>query len=280
VSIQLWMTMWVYLSPAIFIIMFRYALTILAFNENLLSTYWWVAVLVMYLVFVYVSTGNKFLSWIFYLATLFGMVIECLSMGGIGKSAYAYFKAQANKTAAATIVNGTVNGTDGGNAFTDAPEWIILVPLAMIGVTMFMPVVASCLACPKLFTKFFRSSFWYIATSFIPYFLFLPTLIAVFGAFSLARMFDFSWGNRDSSGSTDKLGARLDELQQRAKFMSPLFVAMNVCLVFLIGDFSNLSPVVLLVWSLLLFGPALINIFLSFGYFLWWRITQPCNACC
>lgn len=220
-------------------------------------------------------------SWMFYIAALFGMVIEGLSLAGIGLSSYRYFTQLTNNTAPADL-NYTLyaNGTAPPTNESVQLDWVVLVPLAMVVFIMFLPVVSSCLACPKLITKFFRSSFWFIITSGLPYFLFLPTLVATFGAFACARLFDFTWGNRDSAGSTDKLGSRLEELQQRAKFISPLFVLINTGLVFILADLSEISGYVLLIFSILLFGPALIHFFLSFSYFLWWRLTKPCNDCC
>eukprot|EP01127_Copromyxa_protea_P011906 TRINITY_DN3050_c0_g2_i1.p1 TRINITY_DN3050_c0_g2~~TRINITY_DN3050_c0_g2_i1.p1 ORF type:complete len:1121 (-),score=117.99 TRINITY_DN3050_c0_g2_i1:73-3102(-) len=278
VAIQLWMNFWVYLAPAIFIIMFRYAMLILAFQDSMWSTYWWVALIVIYILFVFFSTRDDFYSWIFYVAMLFGFVIEGLSLGGITKSTYIYFALQVDRPENLTVINGTWAALP--ENMRAAPIWVVIPPLGMIGITLLLPLISSCLACPKIFTKFYRSSFWYIISSFIPYFLFLPTLVAVFGAFSLARLFDFTWGNRDSSGSTDKLGGRLDELQQRARFPSPFFLLINLAVVFIMADLSDVSPLVLLVFSCLLFGPVLLHFGLSFLYFLWWRLTLSCSNCC
>jgi hypothetical protein len=46
-------------------------------------------------------------------------------------------------------------------------------------------------------------SFMYMIKSFIPYQLLLPMLIAWFGSYSFARVWDLSWGNRPSSELND-----------------------------------------------------------------------------
>jgi hypothetical protein len=40
---------------------------------------------------------------------------------------------------------------------------------------------------------------WLMCTRFIPYYLFLPTMIAWFGAYAIARSSDLKWGNRPDS---------------------------------------------------------------------------------
>jgi hypothetical protein len=249
----------------------------LAFSENLWSEYWWIAILVFYYLFAWVSTTDHIQSWIFYLAALFGMVIECLGVAGVGKTVYDFFHNQ-NNTTVVVPIPGT-NETEPQPEGIQSSDWVTIVPLALLILVMFVPLLSTCLADTKTFTRPHRSSFWYVITSGLAYFLFLPTLVAVFGAFATARLFDFTWGNRDSGGATDKLGPRLQELQQRAKLLSPFIVFLNSAFVFLLADLQEISPHVLVTMSFLLFAPPMIQFFWSFMYFFGWWSSYPCRNC-
>lgn len=192
---------------------------------------------------------------------LLGMVVEILSVIGISQGIV-------------DLVESTSNNTPDDHTVSNFFEerWIEVMPLIIVGATMVLPIISSALSAECVVTKFFDSPLWYILVSGLPYFLFLPTLVAVFGAFSLARLFDFTWGNRDSGGAVDKLGNRAVTLEDRAKFTSPLFVMLNIAAVFLLSDLQDISPLVLLILTCLLFAPPLINFILSFFYFAYWKI--------
>jgi len=227
----------------------------------------------MYLGFVYNSTARKpVYSWTFYVAAVLGVIIELLSIIGIATHIPLLLS---NATTPFETVNGSVV-----NVTLDVTTEKILfswTPLGLLVLIFGLPMMAACFTSSNTVFDFFHSPIWYILWSFPIYFFFLPTLVAVFGAYSLARLFDFSWGNRDSSGSIDKLGARSDILQKRAKFISPVFVLLNIFLVLILIDVQLWTPM-LLTFSTVIFGPPLITILLSLIYFM----VRPCCSfrCC
>lgn len=130
-----------------------------------------------------------------------------------------------------------------------------------------LPLAAAFIVNPLSFVYIFRSG--------VQFLIFLPTLVAVFGAYSIANFSDFSWGNRDSTGSADKIGPRLNILVERGKLYGYLFLALNFCFVFLSLDLFSI-PFWRMIASGVLFGPPLTLIMISCVYWIWWRIAKWC----
>ena len=93
-------------------------------------------------------------------------------------------------------------------------------------------------------------SFMFMLKSFISYQLFLPMLVSWFGAYSFARVWDLSWGNRPSSELNDVT-------EEQRNFMVTKFKEKNMKII--IG---------LLIVNLLVFFIPLQGQFVIMGLFL------------
>lgn len=106
-------------------------------------------------------------------------------------------------------------------AFTNALAcWIIVLVFVL-------PLVLAILHSP--------SSFVLMLKSLIPYYLFLPMIVGFFGAYSFARCWDLSWGNRPTGNVlTHKMK---EDQQQRLKGMASTlcaFIVVMNCTFFLL----------------------------------------------
>jgi hypothetical protein len=63
---------------------------------------------------------------------------------------------------------------------------------------------------------------WLMCTRFIPYYLYLPTMLACYGAYAIARSSDRKWGNRPDS--TESSG----EVIETARIRVGLSVTTNL----------------------------------------------------
>eukprot|EP00941_MAST-03F_sp_MAST-3F-sp1_P003302 g3302.t1 len=125
--------------------------------------------------------------------------------------------------------------------------------------------------------------FWLMITSFVPYYLFLPTLIGWFGAYSLARSHDLKWGNRPSTAPDVK------SIVGTSQSASIIIVILNILLVYITiynapgqeADqqesrlFVDLTAITVSVFSI-------VEMFLSFFYFIYLAILKILKTmfCC
>jgi len=126
-------------------------------------------------------------------------------------------------------------------------------------------------------------SFGYLVISFIPYVLFLPTLIGSFTVYALSRLSDFSWGNRISvAGSSFKSVTH----KQLADLQADMSSNASVALVFI--TLANIIICVVVIyfhsnsWFIVgcmctLFATIGIQATISFIYFMVKHIT--CRTC-
>ena len=132
--------------------------------------------------------------------------------------------------------------------------------------TMLMPFVLA-LHSPK--------SFFAMLICFIPYYLFLPTLVAYFGAYSFARLDDLSWGNRQSVGDQTEE----EEIRDTAQIVCIFIVLSNLLLLIAfieVAGCANTNDTVcdtiqttfLYVLATLVFSYAILQIILSALYFM------------
>jgi len=257
-----------FLAPSIFLIIFRTSIHNLNYQESLYSEWWFLIFLILYCAFVFVASQRNAQAWMYYIGFVIGFVIEVLSLAGIGLSVLrqATLPNATNYllTHGAVWRNGTLippNDHLGNFALFD------LVPLGLIAIGAGISLGSAFIVSPL--------SFLYILRSGIQFLVFLPTFVALFGAFSISNFSDFSWGNRDSTGSADKIGPRLETLVERGKFYGYFFLGLNFCLVFLSLDLFSV-PYWRMIASGILFVPPLTSMVISCMYWIYWRIAKWC----
>lgn len=266
--IQAYSYLFTFLSPAVFLIIFRTAVRDLKWQDSLYSEYWFIIFLILYVLFMYASSERKSAAWMYYFGFIIGFVIEVLSITGIAYSAVT--QALMTNTTDLFLENG---GKIVGGKVMPPPLWIQnfslfdLVPLGLLVLSAVIPLLAALIVSPL--------SFVYILRSGVQFLFFLPTLVAIFGAFSIANFSDFSWGNRDSTGSADKIGPRLATLVERGKFYGFFFLGLNFTLVFLSLDLFSI-PYWRMISSAFLFVPPLTSLLISCCYWIYWRIAHWC----
>lgn len=111
--------------------------------------------------------------------------------------------------------------------------------------------------------------------SAIPFYLFLPTLVAWFGAYSFARFHDLKWGNRPSDSLANLSEEVKKKLQQRFRKQSYVVTALIVIFNVLLALFVEQNKKHVVVISALVFFTfffALLQMLLSFVYRL---LTLP-----
>jgi len=73
-------------------------------------------------------------------------------------------------------------------------------------------------------------SFLFMIKSIIYYFLFLPMLIAWFGSYSYARLWDLSWGNRPASEMDSVAGSQKDKTMRKFKNLNKKIIGILILL--------------------------------------------------
>lgn len=266
IFVQAYQFLFVFISPSIFLILFRTALIELNWKETLYSDYWFMILMVLYLLFVWASSYGHARDWMFYIGILVGIFVELLAIAGITKSIV--YQALRTQDDFYESINYTGSGPIPG--YIGNFSWLDLIPFGLLGLVAILPIIGALFASPR--------SFMYVLRSGVYFLLFLPTLVGVFGIYSICNYSDFSWGNRDSNGSADKLGSRLGILIQRGAFFGWFFFALNLCLIFVSLDLFG-NDIWRIVGSFAIFGLPLICIIMSCFYWIGWRIVTTFRQC-
>ena len=124
----------------------------------------------------------------------------------------------------------TVIGSAGGLvayfAFLTHSFYVTLSLSIVLGI-MFYPILISLLISP--------TSALLMITSFFQFYLFLPMLVAFFSTYSFARLWDVSWGTRDSEGED------IGDAKQTAKLINYLIIIINFLVVIVFSSFGVVS---------------------------------------
>ncbi|KNC87239.1 hypothetical protein SARC_00625 [Sphaeroforma arctica JP610] len=106
--------------------------------------------------------------------------------------------------------------------------------------------------------------------SFFQFFIFLPTFIPWFSAYSYCRVWDLSWGNRPSSGSAEGKEANKTEILHKRIGLAVLLIVMSlnftVCGLFMAYNNSQ----ALMMMSMVMVGISLMQQILSFIFYLFY----------
>lgn len=122
----------------------------------------------------------------------------------------------------------------------------------------------------------------YMILSSLQFYTFLPTLIAWFGAYSFARIFDTSWGNRPSNQMNDIRDKEMRQLvendfRRTSHTITTSIVFINIVLaLFLELNAYNTQAIALTV--LFTFAFITLHLALSVLYVLWYRCWVPVVA--
>lgn len=186
------------------------------------------AYLVLYVAFVlrHSQPGDDktFIGWMFYVLLVFSMLVVLLSFG----------------SSLARVIKGHwIN-----DGVLDETKIIIVSAYSI----MVIPVLIS-------FFVHIRSSLRLI-TSIVPFYLFLPTLVAWFSSYSAARFWDVSWGNRpgSSQSSEDSLNneqaKKLKEKEEKKNLETKKKMQSQALTYTVILILSNLAIVLLYVFEI------------------------------
>jgi cellulose synthase/poly-beta-1,6-N-acetylglucosamine synthase-like glycosyltransferase len=183
--------------------------------------------------------------------------------------------------------------------------WQILIDISY-GFTLSLIFILANAAFPFLLALIHSPlSFLYMLQSFVPFLLYLPTMIVYFGAYSFARVHDLSWGNRPSenvenfangsssvgSGSVnpnhrsspEELAAVKRKILKTSRWICGSILVGNGVFVLVFVDILNSGGItVLLVLSVFLFGFALMQMVLSLIFFIMHNASRLklAFACC
>jgi len=111
---------------------------------------------------------------------------------------------------------------------------------------------------------------WYMIKSSFEFYLFLPTMVGYFPAYSFSRLWDLTWGNRPSDTLSSLANTKSKQQQQQtqanirstARFVCWTIVGLNVLLVTLLANVENTTEVFL--WlAVVVFSSALLQMVFS-----------------
>jgi len=187
----------------------------------------WMTIFILYCSFVVLHSGkNTFHEWSFYVLLIVGAI--------------------------------TILGSFIGSIYylTQNPSQLEVITLVL---------VYGLMAAPALISLPNPESTWLMIKTFPLFYLFLPMLVAFFGAYSFARTFDFSWGNRDSAA--EHMNDALKKLfKDRATSIMVFILLLNVIIVSVFATFGQ-SQYFLLATVCIIFGFTATQLLLSAIYF-------------
>jgi len=139
--------------------------------------------------------------------------------------------------------------------------------LCFVLISMLFPALLTALHGP--------SQLFWMAISFIQFYLFLPTMVGYFGAYASSRIWDLSWGNRPSDSLSSiaqtKTQAQQAENKSRirttARFVCWTIVALNLTLVLLLSELQS-TEYALFIVTCIVFSAALLQMIVSFVFLL------------
>jgi cellulose synthase/poly-beta-1,6-N-acetylglucosamine synthase-like glycosyltransferase len=127
-------------------------------------------------------------------------------------------------------------------------------------------------------------SFLFMTKSFIAYYLFLPMLIAWFGSYSYARLWDLSWGNRPASEMDSVSVSKKEKIVKKFKIANRkiIFVLVIVNIVLFMIPFEGQLIIMSIFFALAAYQLSLSIIYclLKLFYkitFMFKRLTLCCN---
>jgi len=129
-------------------------------------------------------------------------------------------------------------------------------------------------------------SFFCMLKSFIQFYLLLPTMVTLIGAYALSRVWDLSWGNRPSEGSSlatkksaEELKRNGDIIRMKGQFIALIVMVANLLFVAIVlGEGRQSDTVVAL--ALFIFAWTAIQMAFSFLYFVFRHVRRFKRSLC
>jgi len=141
-------------------------------------------------------------------------------------------------------------------------------------------------------------SVWYMLKSIVPFYLFLPTMVSSFGAYSVAQTHNTSWGNRPPSQlaqgafATEETKAKIEKaqvrLREQSQAMCGVLVMLNLAIIALVLTAVNIYGIMLYI-AIFVFCASIVQMLVSFAFFVcyaarsWLRrgyLLATVVACC
>eukprot|EP00027_Filamoeba_sp_ATCC50430_P013107 CAMPEP_0168572516 /NCGR_PEP_ID=MMETSP0413-20121227/17981_1 /TAXON_ID=136452 /ORGANISM="Filamoeba nolandi, Strain NC-AS-23-1" /LENGTH=959 /DNA_ID=CAMNT_0008605581 /DNA_START=106 /DNA_END=2981 /DNA_ORIENTATION=+ len=188
----------VFVTPAIFLSALYSILFWIFPPEHYLTTVpnvLWIAYVIFYAYFNVSHTNNAYIGWSFYVL----MVLSMFTMVGTFVGSIFYLST---------------------TSWTEA-NWISNLPITVTLAVMTSPLIIS----------IHRPASWLRSIkSVVPFYLFLPTLVAWFGSYSVARFSDITWGNRPAGEQSAAPGASSvpSEAMKRVKLQASTWAAFVI----------------------------------------------------
>eukprot|EP00042_Codosiga_hollandica_P044093 m.428628 g.428628 ORF g.428628 m.428628 type:complete len:340 (-) comp56708_c0_seq15:979-1998(-) len=120
--------------------------------------------------------------------------------------------------------------------------------------------------------------------AYVPFVVFMPMIVAVFGAYSFSRLSDLTWGNRPSSALDTLLAKERKKIEEnlkaKADSICAFIVMANVFFVIFVAAFSAI-PQFLFYLGVSISIAAIIQMLLSGVYLIWLNFTRlvECFGC-
>lgn len=158
--------------------------------------------------------------------------------------------------------------------FLDSTHILFLI----VGVMLVFPLILGMIISNSC------ASFFHMLKSFIPFYMMVPMIVSWFGAYSFARTWDLSWGNRPSDQMEDidqkKKMAVQNKFKRCGANITVAVVIMNMA-VFIMSTIDSIRLNEYILWGI---GVMVIyEMVFSFLFFLWNRfkwIGWLCERCC
>jgi len=140
------------------------------------------------------------------------------------------------------------------------------------GLNLQLYIVFGVMGAPFLLGLFHPQSLPYMFSTCLQFYLFLPTMVGIFGAYSFSRSWELTWGNRPSdaleslanSKTVEEQKKRKDAQYQNGKTIAYLIVIVNIILIIVVISIRDALPYFTLALSFIICVFAIIQMGLSF----------------
>eukprot|EP01113_Clastostelium_recurvatum_P024925 TRINITY_DN2986_c0_g1_i2.p1 TRINITY_DN2986_c0_g1~~TRINITY_DN2986_c0_g1_i2.p1 ORF type:complete len:951 (+),score=199.26 TRINITY_DN2986_c0_g1_i2:116-2968(+) len=246
-ALQLLVHVIIAVTPGICIAMIHLLIsTIVPYQQEILNTFLWASLVVMYFYFVIRHHTHAFEEWLFSIFKLLSVVITAVSVVSFALyvSKHTYL-----------IAPSYLMVSSGFDLLTAIASWSIIVIVAL-------PILLALVHNPK--------SAGLMLISLVPYYLFIPMTVAFFASYAFARSWDLSWGNRPQSSDPSALAeleTGQEAIRSSSRTLTAWIVLANIIFFFVEGMVLQHEWGVFIL-ACLIFGSALIQMAFSLVWFI------------
>ena len=228
----------------------------------------WTIIIVLwgiYIAHIFIHHKNKFNHLIFFMLVLMSFATTIIGFGSL--IYYIFF--EVNDSIVDTLV-----GENYGISSTSISGFPLYAGIAVIIFPFILALMISGSAHSPL----------YMYKAFIPYLLFSHVMVAWFGSYAYARIWDLSWGNRPADQLNDMTADQRDNITKKFKNHSSIviffLIVANICVFFI--PFIGQIYLMAFFFTLALIQMGFSFIFLSYKLsekfvfaYIKWRYTEP-----